>query len=61
MRFYDSDEDCIWLKEKYKTKLKNVEVGAFILYGNEDYPEKVEVYKDKEPLNGDPFITVSGN
>jgi hypothetical protein len=52
-QFMNSPEDCQWL---WKTKLgknPNLQPGkafnSFILFGNEDAPEAVDLYVDADP------------
>jgi len=53
-RFYNEKDDWQWLLD---TLLRNAEHGHFqsyIIYGNDDYPERVALFSKKEP-----FITDS--
>lgn len=50
LQYCDSPEDIEWLKS---THLKNasfvLEFGAFVLHGNEDAPERVDLYPTASP------------
>jgi hypothetical protein len=51
--FFNEKEDVLWLRE---TCLKGIEVPefkSFILFGNEDDPDKVELYEGVDPLYDD--------
>ena len=59
MKFINNEkEDIEWLTS---THLKNFDVSdfqCFILYGNEDCPSKIELYKSKNPIIYDkPYLT----
>ena len=49
--YCNTPDDCTWL---LKTKLGNrpelAFFKSFILYGNEDCPERVDLYESDEPL-----------
>jgi hypothetical protein len=42
-------EDCQWLKETHLKNKNYPEFKSFVLYGNEDAPEKLELYFNFEP------------
>lgn len=51
MLWSSNKSDIQWLKD---THLKGkyvyfAEFGSFIIYGNEDYPDRIELYKDFDP------------
>jgi hypothetical protein len=56
--FCNSSEDVSWLKE---THLKNGvhEFASFILYGNEDYPDRIDLYLSSDPMYTDPPLVLT--
>jgi hypothetical protein len=60
-QFFNSAPACQWLRE---TALKGVSFPtgyvfrSFVLYGNEDAPEKIELYESEDPLYSDPYKLV---
>lgn len=46
----NESEDCQWLKDTHLKNKDYPEFKCFVLYGNEDAPEKVELYANQEPL-----------
>lgn len=59
MKFYTGKEDCDWLKA---TALRHIFVPkdfkSFLLYGNEDCPNSVELYADADPTCYDKPVEV---
>lgn len=62
-KFLNSADDVQWLKD---THLAGVAIPApwpdfqsFLLYGNEDAPEKVELFLDDDPDIGDRYLRVT--
>jgi hypothetical protein len=51
MKLLNDIEDIAWLETTHLKKHKEVhgKFNSFILYGNEDCPDRVELYKKKEP------------
>lgn len=58
-QFYHAPDDPQWLRE---TALKNLpdvpSFRSFVLYGNEDCPDRVDLYPGRWPLVGDRAIAV---
>ena len=56
--FIENISDMQWLRETHLPKLDKVfDHGSAMLFGNEDLPSKIYVYKDKAPLvTDDPLI-----
>jgi len=46
--FLDTAEDMEWLREVHLPKLPR-EYKSAMLHGNEDYPDKIVVYKSRNP------------
>jgi len=59
--FINSVDDMSWLFDTHLKENKEFypEYNSAILYGNEDCPEKIELYKKKNPLVGDFFVLFS--
>ena len=57
--FLNTQEDCDWLKSTHLKNRPELEFKSFVLYGNEDAPEKVELYFSNDPLYTDGFHTVT--
>lgn len=56
MRFYNGNEDCAWLLD---TALRGYEVPifrSFVLHGNEDCPQTIELYTVANPNHDVPPI-----
>lgn len=53
MKFINSDEDMKWLRDVHIKDLP-ANVKSAILYGNEDFPDKIEVFEYKDAISGDP-------
>jgi hypothetical protein len=49
-QFLNSPSDCKWLQEKlYKVTNTLPLFRSFVLEGNEDYPSRVLLYRDRNP------------
>lgn len=46
------DVHCIDLSD-WQKDLVSKSVSAFILYGNEDFPDRIEIYGTNTPMNGE--------
>jgi len=54
----NSLEDIAWLQTTHLKHHPNITFNAFLIYGNEDCPEKVELYRRQNPtVNSKPFAT----
>jgi hypothetical protein len=63
MELLNKPADIDWLFDthlKAYPKLRG-EYKSFILYGNEDCPDKIELYKAQDPLVGDSFLEFTRN
>jgi hypothetical protein len=51
MKLLNSVEDIAWLETTHLKNYKEVHgrFNSFVLFGNEDWPDRVELYKRKEP------------
>lgn len=47
-KFSDDPEDVQWIRETFIPSLPD-NVQSYILFGNEDYPEKISVFAEKSP------------
>jgi len=58
-QFLNDPEDCQWLRD---TALRGVQgikpFQSFILYGNEDCPERLDLYASQDPLYSDSYQRV---
>ena len=59
----NTKEDCQWLKDTaLKGRAVDFNFASFVLYGNEDCPEKVDFYTAENPLITDtPFPVIFNN
>ena len=50
-QFLNAKADCQWLRDTHLTGAAkhNIRFRSFILYGNEDAPEKIDLYESKDP------------
>ena len=55
--FLNTPEDCQWLRDTVLGG-RGVMFESFVLYGNEDCPEKVDLYPMAEPLVTDEPHTI---
>ena len=51
--FINSSDDISWLKENHLQDLEYENFNSAIIYGNEDSPEKIELFEKLEPLYTD--------
>ena len=57
--FMNAPEDCQWLRETHLKGIMYPTFKSFILHGNEDSPEKLELYAYTEPeLTDTPWVTL---
>jgi hypothetical protein len=50
LHFMNEPEDCRWLRETHLAGCADVpEFQSFLLHGNEDCPDKLELYALREP------------
>jgi hypothetical protein len=56
--FCNEPEDCQWLRDT-QPKVRQYEFQSFIIYGNEDAPEKVELFASRDALITDVPILVT--
>lgn len=57
-QFMDSEGDVEWLKETHLKGREYPPFASFTLYGTEDAPERVHLYRSPDPLNTDDFTVV---
>lgn len=56
--FLNSPEDILWLKSTHLKKRNPPPFRSFILYGNEDAPERLELFSSESPDWDDPYLEV---
>ena len=56
--FLNTKEDCDWLRSTHLNTFQNLNFKSFVLFGNEDAPEKVRLYESNDPLYNDNFQTI---
>ncbi len=56
--FLNAPDDVQWLKETHLQGIAHPDFASFILYGNEDCPEKVYLYANAEPNYSDLFTEI---
>ena len=57
--FLNTQEDCDWLRSTHLGGREDLKFEAFVLYGNEDSPTKVDLYFTSDPLYSDEFHTIN--
>ncbi len=56
MQFCNTPEDCQWLKDTALRGIPNVQqFTSFVIHGNEDAPDYVDLYTSTDPLYTDEF------
>jgi hypothetical protein len=58
LKFLNEKEDVSWIKETHLRGRGLPEFKSFIIFGNEDDPDKVELYEDVDPLYDDKPVYV---
>lgn len=51
--FHNSPDDCQWLREVHLQDTQHRPFQSFVLHGNEDAPDTVDLYEPREPLATD--------
>jgi hypothetical protein len=59
MQFFNTADDCEWLRKVYLGGRTDYKFESFILYGSEDSPNKVDLYFTENPLVTDDFHTIN--
>jgi hypothetical protein len=59
--FINTPEDMEWLRDVHLHDLDLRMYRSAILYGNEDYPYQIKVFRSLEPTVKDPFITYTAD
>ena len=54
--FINSDEDMAWLRDVHLPNLSHSYKSA-VIFGNEDYPDQIEVYEKRDPEVSDRPVT----
>lgn len=54
--FINSDEDMTWLRDVHLPNLPHSYKSA-VIFGNEDYPDQIEVYEKRDPEVSDRPVT----
>lgn len=57
--FLNSPDDCDWLRKTVLGGRTDYKFESFVLYGNEDNPNKVDLYITAEPLITDEPHTIN--
>ena len=62
-QLYDTPEDCRWLEDTHLRQYNGSVLGfaSFILEGNEDCPEGIELFVSEEPRVTDGFVRLDYN
>ena len=60
--FYNAPSDVSWLRETHLKGPANLPpflppFASFVLHGNEDYPDKLDLYASRDPLLTDVPVT----
>jgi len=58
-QFLNTPEDCQWLRATHLGGRTDYKFEAFVLYGNEDCPDKVDLYFTADPLITDEPHTIN--
>ena len=58
-KFLNSSEDCAWLREVHLPPAPDFQ--SFLMWGNEDCPQMVKLYKGKDPNFKDKGTTYVNN
>ena len=56
--FMNSPEDILWLLNTHLKDWLPPPFKSFILYGNEDAPERLDLYASQDPNHNDPYVKV---
>jgi hypothetical protein len=51
--FHNDADDCQWLKDTHLRFIDHKPFESFVLHGNEDAPDIVDLYGPREPLATD--------
>ena len=57
--FMNSPEDILWLNSTHLKGRNPPLFRSFILYGNEDSPERLELFSRTDPDHDDPYYEVN--
>lgn len=58
-QFLNNPEDCEWLRHVHLGGRTDYKFESFVLYGNEDSPEKVDLYLTADPRSTDKPHTIN--
>jgi hypothetical protein len=58
-QFLNNPEDCEWLRHVHLGGRTDYKFESFVLYGNEDCPEKVDLYLTADPRTTDKPHTIN--
>ena len=58
--FLNTVNDCNWLIDAHliRVPLLTCNFQSFVITGNEDAPERVDLYESERPLCTDPFLRI---
>ena len=57
--FLNNPSDCEWLRSTHLKTHAPVDFQSFVIYGNEDAPDKIELFASADPLNTDQCLTIN--
>jgi len=58
IQFLNTPDDCNWLRETHLSDQEPPTFRSFVMVGNEDCPDKVQLYAESDPLNRDTPVAV---
>lgn len=59
-KFFNTPDDCDWLRAGALMALESPPFASFVLHGGEDAPARVELYAKNKPAHNDrPIVTYS--
>jgi hypothetical protein len=56
--FLSTPEDCQWLRDTHLKGKTFPEFNSFILFGNEDSPERIGLFYYKQPMVSDEMTVI---
>lgn len=59
MKFLNDPSDVLWLLSTHLKGRYAPSFRSFLLFGNEDSPEKVQLFASQAPSHDDPFFEIN--
>jgi len=59
--FINGHDDMEWLRDVHLPKLDIRKYKSAIVYGNEDYPTRIDVFESRDPQTSDGYVTYKPN